>query len=157
MKDGLKIVIYIILVMLITFILCCIFIKPKVLNIKEIEEYKYIQKNKINIKEVIIRNETQLGIGCYKLDTNKAYEILNNIEIKKEAKIWCSGENKYLEFYFNDGTNKEFYFECVNFVYDNVYYELKEEVILVNKDEYMPGEITKGMIIVSNEDIIECK
>ena len=157
MKKSIKFIIYIILVMVITFIVCFIFIKPKLLNLKTTEEYEYIQNNKKNIEEVIIKNEAQLGTTCYKLDTNKAYEILNNIEIKKEAKIWCSGENKYLEFYFNDGTNKEFYFECVNFVYDNVYYELKEEVILVNKDEYMPGEITKGMIIVSNEDIIECK
>ena len=156
MKDGLKIVIYIILVMLITFILCCIFIKPKVLNIKEIEEYKYIQKNKINIKEVIIRNETQLGIGCYKLDTNKAYEILSNIEIKKETG-GCYSNNKYLEFYFNDGISKKIKFECENLIYDGKKYELEDKVVLFNKDEYMPEEITKGMIIVSNEDKVECR
>jgi len=156
MKDGLKIVIYIILVMLITFILCCIFIKPKVLNIKEIEEYKYIQKNKINIKEVIIRNETQLGIGCYKLDTNKAYEILSNIKIKKETG-GCYSNNKYLEFYFNDGISKKIKFECENLIYDGKKYELEDKVVLFNKDEYMPEEITKGMIIVSNEDKVECR
>ena len=39
---------------------------------------------------------------------------------------------------------------------NNTYYELKEEVILVNKDEYMPDKITKGMIIVSNKDRVDC-
>ena len=29
--------------------------------------------------------------------------------------------------------------------------------ILVNKDEYMPDKITKGMIFVSDEDEIECR
>ena len=157
MKDILKILIPIIIVAVITFVLCIIFIKPKVLSIKATKEYEYIQNNKKNIEKVIIRNDAQLGISCYELEINKAYEILNNMEIKKESKIWCSGGKKYLEFYFKDGIKKEFYFDCESLVYDNVYYELEEEILLVNKDEYMPDKITKGMIVVSNEDEIECK
>ena len=157
MKKSLKFIIYIILVMIITFVLCFIFIKPKLLNFKTTKEYEYIQNNKKNIEEVIIRNETQLGTSCYKLDKNKAYEILKNIKIKKETKMWCSGGNMHLDYYFNDETKKGFYFECESLAYDNSHYELKEEIILVNKDEYMPEEITKGMIIVSNNDKVECK
>ena len=48
MKDILKIVIPIIIVAVITFVLCIIFIKPKVLSIKATKEYEYIQNNKKN-------------------------------------------------------------------------------------------------------------
>ena len=157
MKDIFKIIISIIIVAVITFVLCIIFIKPKVLSIKATKEYEYIQNNKKNIEKVIIRNEGQLGTSCYELEKTKAYEILNNIEIKRESKIWCSGGKKYLEFYFKDGIKKEFRFDCESLVYDNVYYELEEEILLVNKDEYMSDKITKCMIVVSDEDEIECK
>ena len=157
MKNILKIVIPIIIVAVITFILCIIFIKPKVLSIKATKEYEYIQNNKKNIEKVIIRNEAQLGISCYELEINKAYENLNNMEIKRESKKWCSGGEKYLQFYFNEGTNKEFYFDCESLVYDNISYELEEEIILINKDEYMPDKITKGMIILSNKDKVVCE
>lgn len=157
MKDILKIVIPIIIVAVITFILCIIFIKPKVLSIKSTKEYQYIQNNKKNIEKVIIRNEAQLGISCYELEINKAYEILNNMEIKRESNKWCSGGETHLQFYFNEGTKKEFYFDCESLVYDNISYELEEEIILINKDEYMPDKITKGMIIVSNKDKVVCE
>lgn len=156
MKKSIKFIIYIILVMVITFIVCFIFIKPKLLNLKTTQEYEYIQNNKKNIEEVIIKNEAQLGTTCYKLDTNKAYEILSNIEIKKETG-GCYSNNKYLEFYFNDGISKKIKFECENLIYDGKKYELEDKVVLFNKDEYMPKEITKGMIIVSNEDKVECR
>ena len=126
------------------------------LNLKATKEYEYIQNNKKNIEEVIIRNEAQLGTSCYKLDINKAYEILSNIEIKKEAG-GCYSNNKYLEFYFKDGISKKIKFECENLIYDGKRYELDDKVVLFNKDEYMPDKITKGMIIVSNEEKIECK
>ena len=59
MKNILKVIIYIILVMFITFILCVIFMKPKIFNLKTTEEYEYIQNNKKNIEEIIIKNEAQ--------------------------------------------------------------------------------------------------
>ena len=86
MKYNLKIFIYITIVIFITLILCIVFIKPKVLNLKVTKEYEYIQNNRKNIEEVIIKNEAQLGTKCYSININKAYEILNNIEIRKEVK-----------------------------------------------------------------------
>ena len=80
-----------------------------------------------------------------------------DIIIKKETKMWCSSGTMHLEFKFNDGTKKSFYFDCENLVYDNTHYELKEDVILVNKDEYIPDKITNTMIVVENKDEIECK
>ena len=108
MKDILKIVIPIIIVAVITFVLCLVFIKPKVLSLKE-------------------------------------------------TKFWCSDSDKYLEFYFKDGTYKGIHFQCEYLVYDGINYELKDKVILVDKDVYIPDKITKGMIIVSDEDKIDCK
>lgn len=157
MKNSLKVIVYIILVIIITILLCIIFIKPKVLNFKVTEEYQYIQNNRKNIEEIIIRTNTQLGKICYKLDPKKGYDTINNISIKKETEFWCSDSNLYLEFYFKDGVYKKIYFECENLVYDGINYELKDKILLVNKDEYIPDKVTKGMIFVSNEDKIECK
>ena len=157
MKTSLKFITYIILVIVITLILCSIFIKPKTLNFKITNEFQNVQKNRKNIEEIIVRSETLLGRFCYKLDIDKGYEILNNIYIKKQAKMMCTDSDKYLEVYFKDGTNEEFLFECENLVYNGIRYELKDKIMLFNKDEYIPDKITKGMIIVSNEDRIECK
>ena len=156
MKSNLKIIIYISVVMIITLILCIVFIKPKVLNLKVTKEYEYIQNNKKDIEEIIIRNVGQLGESCYKLDVKKAYAILENISIKKETGF-CSTPNVYLEFYFKDKTHQIIRFECENLFYDGKRYELEDKIELYNKDEYVPNKITKGMIIVSNKDKIECK
>ena len=157
MKVSLNVITYIILVTIITLILCSIFIKPKTLNFKITNEFQNVQKNKKNIEEIIVRSETLMGKFCYKLDINEAYDILNNIYIKGEAEMMCTDSDKYLEVYFKDGTNEEFFFECENLVYNGIRYELKDKIRLFNKDEYVPNKITKGMIIISNEDRVDCK
>lgn len=157
MKVSLKVITYIILITIITLILCSIFIKPKTLNFKITNEFQKVQKNRKNIEKIIVRSETLIGKFCYRLDIEKAYDILSNISIKKESKMICTDSDKYLEVYFKDGTNEEFFFECENFVYNGIRYELKDKIALFNKDEYIPEKITKGMIIVSNEDKIECE
>lgn len=157
MKNSLKIIIYIILIILISLILCVIFIKPKVFDFKVTKNYEYIQNNRKDIEHIIVRTDTQLGEFCYNIDVSKGYDILNDIEIKEETELWCSSPYVYLEFYFKNGTYKTIHFGCDNLIYDGIYYELKDKVILINKDEYIPGKITKGMIIVSNKDKIDCK
>ena len=62
MKDILKIVIPIIIVAVITFILCIIFIKPKVLSIKSTKEYEYIQNNKKNMQKTMPNIQKKLYI-----------------------------------------------------------------------------------------------
>ena len=156
MKDNLKIISYIVLIILIIFTICCIFIKPKIFNFKTTKEYEYIQNNKKNIDQIIIKYSSQLGESCYKLDIKKGYDILNNITIKKESG-WCSAPEIDLKFYFQNGEYKNIHFDCDKLFYDGVNYELKDSVILVNKDEYLPNKITKGMIVVSNKDIVDCK
>lgn len=156
MKNIFKVVIPIILVAVTTLVLCSMSIKPKVFIFKATNEYMYIQNNRKNIKEVTIRYEAQLGKSCYKIDTNKAYDILTNVSIQKDGS-WCSGPNLYLEFHFENGRDEKIYFDCGNLIYNGISYKLKDEVSLVIKEEYMPNEITKGMIVVSKADEIECK
>ena len=157
MKDILKVIVYIIVIMIITLICLKIFIKQNILNFKETKEFRYIEKNKDNISEFIVKTDTLLGEHCYKIDINKGYDILNNIIIKKEAKYMCTDSDYYLEVYFKNGTNKKILFECENLVYGGIRYQLKDEINLVNKDEYMPDKITKATIIISDEDKVECK
>lgn len=154
--SSIKIVIRIILVILITIICCIFLIKPKVFNFKLTKEYEYIMNNKKDIDKIIIRNNSQLGMSCYKLDIEKGYDILNNINIKKETELWCSHSDVYLEFYFNNGIYKEIHFDCGNLVYDDINYELINEFILVNKDDFILDKITNGMVIVSNNEKIDC-
>lgn len=156
MRDILKAIVSIILVIVITLICCILFLKPK-LNFKETSEFRYIENNKDNIEEIIVKTVTLLGEHCYKIDTNKGYDILNNIVIKKKSKFGCTDSDMYLEVYFNNGTSKTIFFECENLVYNNIKYELKDNILLVNKDEYMPDKITKNTIIISNKDKINCK
>jgi len=157
MKISLKVIIYIILVIVITLILCTIFIKPKTLNFKLTNEFQNVKKNRNNIEKIIIGTDTQLGKFCYKLDVDEGYDILDNISIKGESEMLCTDSDKYLEVYFEDSTDEVFYFECGNLIYYGIRYELKDKVTLFNIDEYKPDKITKGMIIVSNEDRVECK
>ena len=56
-----------------------------------------------------------------------------------------------------DKTSGNVYFEGENFVYNNKKYKLKNDIILINKDEYESDKITEDMVIVSNENKIECK
>ncbi len=156
MKDVIKVIIPIILVMIITLLFCKIFIKPKVFNFKETDNFKYIEKNKDNVEQFVVRTITLLGEYCYEINIDKGYNALNNISIKKETNMHTFDSDMYLEIYFKDETLKSFYFEGDNLVYNNKKYELDNKVILVNKDEYMPDKITKGMIIVSDKDRVEC-
>ena len=155
-KNIFKAIVSLILVILITLICCILFLKPK-LNFHETNEFIYIENNKDNIKEFIIKINTLLGEYCYKIDIDKGYDILNNIIIKKESNTRCMDSDMYFEIYFNNGISKTIFFECENLVYDNIRYELKENILLVNKDEYIPDKITKNTIIISNEDKITCK
>lgn len=157
MKDILKVIVYIIVIIIITLICLKIFIKPNILNFKETKEFKYIERNKDNISDFIVKTDTLLGEHCYKIDINKGYEFLNNIIIKSESKYTCTDSDYYLEVYFKNGTNKKILFECDNLVYDGIRYQLKDKLYLVNKDEYIPDKIIKGTIIISNDDKVECK
>lgn len=152
-----KVIVYIFFVVLITLFFCIVFIKPKVLDFKLIDEFQKVNDNKDKIEEMIIRTETLLGKFCYKIDVNKGFKFLNNIVIKKESNSRCMDSDMYLVVYFEDGESEEFYFECGNFVYDGLRYKLKKEIKLYNKDEYIPDIITDDMMIISNDDKIECR
>lgn len=156
MKDSLKVIIPIILVMVITLICCKTFIKPNVPKFQETSDFRYIENNKDNIEMFIVKTNTLLGEHCYKIDIDKGYNVLKNISIKKEIQMTTFDSNMYLEIYFNNGKLKSFYFEGDNLVYNGKKYELNNNVILFNKDNYVPDKTTKTMIIISSKDEIEC-
>ena len=157
MKYTAKIIIYIILIIIVTLIICTFFIKPNPLKFKETNEFKNIEYNKDNIKEINIRTETLIGRYCYKIDIEKGYKLLNNISIKNKTNMICTDSDMYIEVYFNNNTKNTFKFECGNLVYNQDRYKLKNKIKLYNKDEYLPNEITEDMIIISNVDKVECK
>lgn len=157
MKNILKFIIPIFLIIIITLICCIIFIKPNLLKFQETEEFRYVENNKDNIDKFIVKTVTLLGKNCYEIDSNKGYNILNDISLKKEVNVKTFDSDMYLEVYFNNDIKKSFYFEGENFVYNNKKYKLKNDIILINKDEYESDKITEDMVIVSNENKIECK
>lgn len=156
MKSILKVVFLLTIVIVITVIGCFIFI-PDVPKFKETSEFKYIDNKKDDVEEVIIRTVTLLGERCYKIESDKGYAVLNIISFKKKVNMTCTDSVMYLEFYFENGEHRELYFECGNLIYKDEKYELKEEIILYNEDEFVPDEITDSMIIVSNANRVECK
>lgn len=155
MKRITKYLTIIIFAILITLILCFIFIKD-IPNFKETKEYMFIELNKNNIEKVIVKTNTLLGEHCYKIDNKKGYNILSNIEIKKEAKVTCTDSDMYLEFYFKNGKKRTLSFECENLKYNDKKYKLKENIILYNEDNYLPKKVTENMIIISNKDTVNC-
>lgn len=156
MKDIFKVICLIFLIILITVICCFIFI-PNVSKFNETGLYKYIENNKDNVDEVIVRTVTLLGENCYKINILDGYNILNNISFKKKANMTCTDSDMYIEFYFKNNEKRILSFECGNMHYKDEKYELKNEVILYNKDQYVPSKINNGMIIVSDCDKVECK
>lgn len=156
MKSVIKIIMSLLLIILITIICCIVFI-PNVPNFKEMSEYKYIDNNKENIYEVIARTVTLLGEHCYKIDKDIGIEILNGISFKKKTNMTCTDSDMYLEFYFKNNEKRVLSFECGNMHYKDEKYILKNEVILYNEDQYVFDDITDGMIVVSEEDKIECR
>ena len=156
MKKSLKFIIFLILVIFVTIACCFIFI-PDVPKFKESSEYKYLINNKNNVESVVVRTVTLLGERCYKIDNEKGYDILNDISFKKKTNMTCTDSDMYMEFYFKNDNKRILSFECGNLIYRDEKYKLKNEVILYNEDEFVPDKIKNGMIVISNDNLIECK
>ena len=112
-----KKIIFIFLVMIATLILCFLFIKPKTLNFQNTEEFIYVENHIDDIDKFVIKSVTLLGEHCYLIDISKGYEILKNIDIKKETNMTITDSDRYFEIYFNSGKNLNFKFEGENLEY----------------------------------------
>ena len=156
MKDIFKVICLMIFIILITVICCFMFI-PNVSNFNETGLYKYIENNKDNVDQVIVRTVTLLGENCYKINTLDGYNILNNISFKKKTNMTCTDSDMYIEFYFKNNEKRILSFECGNMHYRDEKYDLENEVILYNRDQYVPDKINNGMIIVSDSNKVECR
>ena len=156
MKDIFNVICLIFLIILITVICCFMFI-PNVSNFNETGLYKYIENNKDNVDQVIVRTVTLLGENCYKINTLDGYNILYNISFKKKTNMTCTDSDMYIEFYFKNNEKRILSFECGNMHYRDEKYDLENEVILYNKDQYVPDKINNGMIIVFDSNKVECR
>ena len=130
---------------------------PNVSNFNETGLYKYIENNKDNVDQVIVRTVTLLGENCYKINTLDGYNILNNISFKKKTNMTCTDSDMYIEFYFKNNEKRILSFEFGNMHYKDEKYDLENEVILYNRDQYVPDKINNGMIIVSDSNKVECR
>lgn len=156
MKNSLKVIIFLVFVIFVSITCCFIFI-PDVPKFKESSEYKYLIYNENNLESVVVRTVTLLGERCYKIDKEKGYDILNGISFKKKTNMTCTDSDMYMEFNFKNENKCILSFECGNLIYRDEKYKLKNEVILYNEDEFVPGKIKSGMIVISDDDMIECK
>lgn len=148
--------IFIFLVMSATLILCFIFIRPKALNFQNTNEFLYLENHINDIDKFVVKSDTLLGKHCYLIDTGKGYDLLKNIDIKKETNMTITDSDKYLQIYFNSGKTIYFKFEGENLVYNGKKYILKNPIVSYKKEEYVPEEINEYMIVFSEKDEIDC-
>ena len=157
MKNIFKVIILIVFVIVITFLGCILFINKNIPNFKETSLYNYINFNYENIDKVVVKTVTLLGENCYKIDNDKGYDVLNSISIKKKSNMSCTDSDFYLEFYFKNGEHRQLYFECENFVYNDVRYLLKDDVVVYREDQLEFDEIKDNIIVISDDYKIKCE
>lgn len=147
--------IFIFLAMVITLIFYFVFIKLNILNFQNTEEFLYLESHVSDIEKFVVKTDTLLGEHCYLIDSNKGYNVLKNIEIKKETNMTITDSDMYFQIYFNSGKNVIFKFEGENLEYNGEKYILKNPIVSY-KEDYVSDEINEYMIIVSENDEVEC-
>lgn len=123
--DCLVIPIFIIIV---TLIMCLIFVKPKVLNFNIINEYTYFENNIELVDKIVLTNYTQLGEINYLIDNEVGISFLKNLKIEKESNEFVTHGDRELCVYFDNGKKVSFDFEYDNFVYNNKRYEVNNKI-----------------------------
>lgn len=144
------------------------------LDFKEINDFKFVKDNKENIEKIVLKTSTLLGEKCYLVDTEKAYDLLDNITIKEETSEHITDSNIYIMVHFNENIKnkyyfekeklyeekivKSFWFESAHLVHSGKKYILeKEPLFFINKDE-VPENIDEEVntVLIAEEEI-ECE
>ena len=123
-----KCIFLIVCIMVVTLGLCVLFIKPKVLNFKNINEYIYLENHIDEIDKIVLETYTLIGKNSYFVDKENGIKFLNNLRIKKEIDYTITDSNATLFVYFKSGDKTEFNFEYNNFKYRGKKYETNLEV-----------------------------
>lgn len=83
----------------------------KEFDFKETEDIKFIKENKENIDKIVLKTITLLGEKCYLMNTEEAYNFLDNITIKSETNEYITDSNSYIMVHFNENIKNKYYFE----------------------------------------------
>lgn len=119
-----KCIFLIVCIMVVTLGLCVLFIKPKVLNFKNINEYVYLENHIDEIDKIVLETYTLIGKNSYLVDKENGIEFLNNLRIKKEIDYTITDSNASLVIFYKSGENTIFNFEYNNFKYGSRKYEV---------------------------------
>ena len=123
-----KCIFLIVCIMVVTLGLCVLFIKPKVLNFKNINEYVYLENHIDEIDKIVLETYTLIGKNSYLVDKENGIEFLNNLRIKKEIDYTITDSNASLVFIYKSGENTIFNFEYNNFKYGRKKYEVNSNI-----------------------------
>ena len=123
-----KYIFLIVCIMVVTLGLCVLFIKPKVLNFKNINEYVYLENHIDEIDKIVLETYTLIGKNSYLVDKEKGIEFLNNLRIKKEIDYTITDSNASLVIFYKSGENTIFNFEYNNFKYGSKKYEVNSNI-----------------------------
>lgn len=123
-----KCIFLIVCIMVVTLGLCVLFIKPKVLNFKNINEYVYLENHIDEIDKIVLETYTLIGKNSYLVDKENGIEFLNNLRIKKEIDYTITDSNASLVIIYKSGENTIFNFEYNNFKYGSKKYEANSNI-----------------------------
>ena len=124
----------IIIILISTFILCFIFIKPRLLSFDRVDEYIYF-KNHINeINKIVFESYTMLGKKDYLIDNEVGINFLTNLKIKRKFNGMITDSDISLCVYFKNDIKKCFDFEANNFKYNNDKYIVNKNIYDLIKD-----------------------
>lgn len=123
-----KCIFLIVCIMVVTLGLCVLFIKPKVLNFKNINEYIYLENHIDEIDKIVLETYTLIGKNSYFVDKENGIKFLNNLRIKKEIDYTITDSNANLVIFYKSGENTIFNFEYNNFKYGSKKYEVNSNI-----------------------------
>jgi hypothetical protein len=86
-----KVILLIFVIMIVTLGLCFLFIKPKVFNFKNINEYVYFENHINEIDKIVLETYTLIGKNSYLIDKEKGKERQGDIQDKA-----CEGAGLHL-------------------------------------------------------------
>lgn len=143
----------------------------KEFTFNDVKDYMFVKDNKENIEKIVLKTNTALGEKCYLLNTDEAYNLLENITIVEETTEHTTDSDFYVMVHFNENIKRKYYFEKrrlyeekivktfwfegTNLVHSGKKYKLeKEPIFFTNKNE-IPEDIDKenNHIIVAEREI----
>lgn len=145
----------------------------KEFDFKETDDFKFVQENKENIEKIVLKTVTLLGEKCYLVNTEEAYNLLDNITIKHETLEYISDSNSYIMVHFDENIKnkyyfekeklyeekivKSFWFESTHLVHSGKKYVLeKEPLFFINKDSVPENIDTELNTVIIAEKEVEC-